>query len=213
MKNLCNGVAEPVIFDVGAHQGEISALFRDIFPSAVIHAFEPFPESFATVQRRFAADSRTHVHRHGLSERDSVRKFHSNQSSATNSLLPTDGESSKSWRVGQLETCQVIEAEFKTLDSVMEERNVERIDILKLDVQGAESLVMRGGENAFRHRRVGLIYTEIITQPTYVGQLRFDEALAVFYNMGFDLHGLYNLSLTSQGRLRQLDAIFTQRAD
>jgi hypothetical protein len=54
-----------------------------------------------------------------------------------------------------------------------------------------------------------MIYTEIITQPTYIGQLRFDEALKAFYGAGFDLHYVYNLTASKSGKLCQVDALFT----
>jgi hypothetical protein len=96
------------------------------------------------------------------------------------------------------------------LDSVISELQLPKIDILKLDVQGAEHLVMKGAGSACRERRINIIYSEIITQPTYVGQKRLDEALGVFYESGFDLHNIYNLNSSESGRLRQVDAIFTR---
>ncbi len=76
-------------------------------------------------------------------------------------------------------------------------------------MQGAESLVIAGATSTCNQGMIRLIYSEIIIQPTYKGQKRFDEALAVFYNNGFDLHDIYNMNKTSAGRLRQVDVIFT----
>jgi FkbM family methyltransferase len=211
IQRLCSGLEAPVIFDVGAHHGEVTAQFRMLFPGAEIYAFEPFVESYEIVKKKTAADARIHVFNHGLSDKEGVLAFHSNKSSATNSLLPTDESSEGIWRSGQLETQEIIEARFRTLDLAMADLGVDRINVLKLDVQGAEALVIRGAENACRLGKIGLIYTEIITQPTYTGQKRFDESLAIYYDHGFDLHSIYNLSLTPQGCLRQMDAIFIWR--
>lgn len=93
----------------------------------------------------------------------------------------------------------------------MATQDIPAIDILKLDVQGAEPLVIEGAAKACRRGAIRLVYSEIITQPTYQGQKRFDEALAVFYNNGFDLYNIYNFSLTLDGRLREVDVIFTKR--
>jgi FkbM family methyltransferase len=212
IQRLCFGIKSPVIFDVGAHHGQVTAQFRELFPQAEIYAFEPFVGSYEILKTQTCADSMIHVYNHGLSDSEGVLAFHSNKSSATNSLLPTDLSSEGIWRSGQLETQEVIQARFKTLDSVMADLVVPRIDVLKLDVQGAESLVIGGAEMACRLGNIGLIYTEIITQPTYIGQKRFDESLAIYYDQGFELHGIYNLSLTPRGCLRQVDAIFTRRS-
>ncbi|MET0168053.1 MAG: hypothetical protein ABW318_24070, partial [Vicinamibacterales bacterium] len=37
---------EPLIFDVGAHHGSVARTYRRLFPGALIHCFEPFPDSF-----------------------------------------------------------------------------------------------------------------------------------------------------------------------
>jgi len=136
--------------------------------------------------------------------------FHSNPSSATNSLLASDVKATATWGEGLLETNEIIVANFRTLDSFMRELQIPKIHILKLDVQGVEYLVMKGGISSFDKKKVDLIYTEIIIQPTYQNQKRFDQVLALFYDIGFDLHSIYNLELTKDGKLRQVDAIFTR---
>jgi len=69
---------------------------------------------------------------------------------------------------------------------------------------------MSGASGACGRGIIGLVYSEIITQPTYRGQKRFDKALAPFYDSGFDLYNCYHGTCTSDGRLRAVDAIFTK---
>ena len=78
---------------------------------------------------------------------------------------------------------------------------------MKLDVQGAEHLVLEGATDALRENRISVIFTEIITMPTYVGQISLHEMLRKFDDHNFQLYNIYNLS-TVDGRLRQVDAIF-----
>ena len=56
-----------------------------------------------------------------------------------------------------------------------------------------------------------MIYTEIIMLPTYENQLDFDEFIKLMKSFGFRLFNLYNLSLTKEGELRQVDALFLQQ--
>ena len=210
MKRIFQHVDEPIIFDVGAHHGQTAGRFREIFPNSTIYSFEPFPESFDQLRQNTRNEPNTKIFNFGLSDRNGVLKFYSNPSSATNSLLSTDINGPKTWNEGLLETKKIIEAEFRTLDSVISEEHIPEVNILKLDVQGAEHLVLKGAISAIQNGQVDLIYSEIITQPTYVDQKRFDEALEVFYDCGFDLLNIFNLSLTENGRLRQVDVIFTR---
>jgi FkbM family methyltransferase len=210
MQCLATGIKEPIIFDVGAHCGVVSKTFREMFPTSTIYSFEPFNESFEQLKANTVSDPRLNAFNFGLSDRAGVQSFHSNRSSATNSLLSTDKLGSQTWGPGLLDTQKIIQAQFKTIDSVVETLRIPRIDILKLDVQGAEHLVISGASAACSRGIIRLIYSEIITQPTYKDQKRFDEALAAFYNSGFDLYNIYNMTHTVEGRLCQVDAIFTK---
>jgi hypothetical protein len=145
-----------------------------------------------------------------LSDQNSVLPFCSNSSSATNSLLDSDDRYAQTWGEGLLETQNKIMAEFRTLDSFLADQGIPKINILKLDVQGAEYRVMQGALEACKRGQIDTVYTEIILQPTYCEQKRFDEALTVFYSAGFDLHGIYNPILTDSGRLAQVDVIFAK---
>lgn len=98
---------------------------------------------------------------------------------------------------------------FSTIDRFVAEENIPSIDVLKLDVQGAEYLVLKGAEKSIAASRINLIYSEIITQPTYKNQKELHEVLRLFHDYAFLLHNIYNLSRTSSGKLRQIDAIFT----
>jgi FkbM family methyltransferase len=211
LQRLCKGIKNPTIFDVGAHIGQTTGEFRRRFPNAQIFSFEPFPESFERLQANSKTDQGIHVFNYGLADQTGTFPFQSNLSSATNSLLTTDNMGFKTWGEGLLETNQVVQADFKTIDLVLKDLNIRKINILKLDVQGAEYRVVKGGAEALRDGVVDYIFSEIITQPTYIGQKRLDEALSVFYNAGFDLHNIFELSSTSDGVLRQFDAIFTRQ--
>ena len=210
LQKLLTGVNDPVIFDVGAHHGLVSKTFRELFATASIYAFEPFKDSFEILKSNTKTDPGIRIFNFGLSDREGPRSFYSNTNSGTNSLFAIDEASSEIWGQGLLQSKAVIEAQFRTIDSVVQEMGISVIDILKLDVQGAEALVMAGASSTCRKKAVRLLYSEIITQPAYAGQNRFDKALAPFYDSGFDLYNIYNMDTTVEGRLRQVDAIFTR---
>jgi len=50
-----------------------------------------------------------------------------------------------------------VEVEMDTLDSVLEEVGVDSVDILKIDVEGAEGLVVRGAEKTLKEAKAVLI--------------------------------------------------------
>jgi len=196
------------IFDVGAYQGLIAQDYNRLFPEVNLYCFEPFPESFDLLTANTASLPNIHCLPYGLGAVTGPQTIHANAFSATNSLLPTDAKSAVTWGEGLLETQATVSVKIKTLDNAVKELNVDHIDILKLDVQGAEHLVLEGGEKTLSAGLVDLIYTEIILLPTYEGQLYFDEILLRFRQLGYRLYDVYNPSYNQQKQLRQLDAIF-----
>jgi len=211
MQRLLADVEQPIIFDVGAHHGHKARTFRLLFPNCLVYSFEPFVDSFRELKENTKNDPKIHAFDFGLSDQAGTRRFHSNSSSATNSLLPSASSSAEIWGGGLFETKATVEARFNTIDAIMAEMRIPRIDLLKLDVQGAEHLVMQGGASACASGAIRVLYCEIGTQLTYEGQLRFDEAMRAYFDRGFDLFNIFSPNNTPEGRLRQVDAIFTRR--
>jgi FkbM family methyltransferase len=203
------GVEKPLmIFDVGAHHGESVRQYKLLFPAATICCFEPFPESFARLQKTIASLSKVSSFKVALADRVGVTEFNANQYSATNSLLPTAPDVENVWPGGQVDTRERIRVSTTTLDQFCQEHSIDAIDLLKLDVQGAEPQVLKGGEQLLRHGKVRLVYTEILTLPAYQGQISLEEFLRMMRDYGFELFNVFNPSVTAAGQLRQLDAIF-----
>ncbi len=130
-----------------------------------------------------------------------------NRNAETNSLLPSDAQAARYWGEGVLETEGQVEVRLQTLDGFCAERSIGRIDVLKLDVQGAEYEVLEGADALLSARRIGVIYTEVIIAPTYVGQHRLLDYLALLSAQGYELFDLYNPTRRN-GRLIQSDIVF-----
>jgi len=61
-----------------------------------------------------------------------------------------------------------VEVEMDTLDSVLEEVGVDSVDVLKIDVEGAEGLVVRGAEKTLKKAKAVLI--EIWSENMWVAR-------------------------------------------
>ncbi len=206
-QRLLEAYPPSVIFDVGAHHGETARIYRELFPTARIYCFEPFAESFAALAAALPRLPGVQAFKLALADRVGSTILHANELSATNSLLPTAPTAATVWP-GQVVTRKQVQVPTTTLDAFCREQGIETIDVLKVDVQGAEPLVFQGGAQMLRSGRVRLVYTEILTLPTYTGQLEFHEFLGMLNGFGFALFNLFNPSTTAAGQLRQVDAIF-----
>jgi FkbM family methyltransferase len=197
-----------IIFDVGAHHGQTALAYNKLFPTSLIYSFEPFGESYTALTNTVTSFENIKSFNTALSNIVGEVDFHSNQSSATNSILPTHQEGAAIWDVHLLDTINKIKVPVTTVDAFIETHTIPHIDILKIDTQGTEYLVIEGALNSIKAGKVKLIYMEILTLPTYENQKKFDEILLLLRSNGFTLYNIYNTSHTKNGVLRQVDAVF-----
>jgi len=201
----------PVIFDIGAFTGQVTKEYLHIFPDAQLYCFEPYPFSFLQLKKNTLNKPNIQIFNKAVGAIEGRTKFHDNQFSQTNSVLPSLQASDEIWGKGLQTTRNILKIEMVTLDHFMEMQQLSKIDILKLDVQGAEYNVLEGAANALKNGKITLIYLEIMTIACYEGQKRLDEIFALLHSFGYELFDFYNYSYTKEGRLRCVDAIFTRR--
>lgn len=208
---LLRSVIRPVIFDVGAHHGETASVFSNLFPSADLYCFEPFEESFVELRKNSSNYPTATLEQIGLSDSSGMHEFHSNANSATNSLLQLEDRAANIWANNSLVAIKKVDCNFLTLDKYIEDKNIKQIDLLKMDVQGAELRVLKGAKEAFKTNRIRNVYMEIIIGDTYSRQEKFSDYLNVLDSLGFRVHGLFNLFHGVDRRLLVLDALFTRK--
>ena len=156
-------------------------------------------------------DSRIFCHQKAASCKDGNAIFNVNISSATNSLLATDDRGSSFWGDRLLDTISRIQVNTTTVDIFCKETGISNIDILKMDVQGAEFSVLKGATDMLENQQIALIYTELILCPTYKEQNKFHEYLSFLASFGYELLDFYN-PIRNYNQLIQADCIFLSSA-
>jgi FkbM family methyltransferase len=197
----------PVIFDIGAHVGSVTARYRKIFPGGTIHVFEPFRESFQALKERFGSCPAVRLNETAITDSVGRTIFNANVSSKTNSILKSDPRVSESWVGPFHDTTSTIEVPTTTIDAYCEANAIDRIDILKLDVQGAELQALNGAKSTLQRHCARQIYMEVLIAPTYVSQPRFEDYLQFLRSVGYEVLDIFN-PLRRDLRLLQLDVIF-----
>ena len=197
----------PVIFDVGANIGGITKIYRNLFPHALIHCFEPFPPIYQTLKKNMEEDALIFCHELALSDESGSAFLNVNLRPDTNSLLATDKKGALFFGEGKLDTISQIKVNTTTIDTFCIETDIPHIDILKLDVQGAEYLTLMGARNMLKNHRISLIFTELILSPTYQGQRKIHEYLSLLDSFGYNFIDFFN-QVRNQNRLIQADVLF-----
>lgn len=187
--------------DVGAYEGAVASDYLDHFPEAVCHALEPHPPSFRALADRLGAHPRARIHRLALGDTPGRSTLHAFPTAATNSLLAPLSGVDVVVGPGHMDSFERVDVDVTTLDLFAEQEGVSRIDLLKLDVQGAELLV-RGAERLLRARAIGLVVTEVNFVQVYRAQASYYDVAAALQSVGYRLYDFYNFHYGSGGQLQ-----------
>jgi FkbM family methyltransferase len=196
-----------VVLDVGANDGQTIAEYRNILGADVtIHSFEPTPEIFERLSKRTAADSKTHVHNVAVSDSNGTATFHVTSMSLLNSLLPLAADDA-TYATGAKVVAR-ISVPTVTLDSFCEEHRLGRVSILKMDIQGAELLALRGAARMLSQARIDVVFLEVCFSDMYEGQVYLPEIMGLLRKDDYKLYGLYDFARELNGTLGWCNAIF-----
>lgn len=145
-----------VVFDVGAHIGEWAKLVLEINPEVELHCFEPSLSTFEKLRsQKFPLN--VICNNFGLSSQDrraELKIFE--KESGMNSLYRREGIEDRGFPPQEgIETITL-----RTLDDYCIEKNIRRIDYLKLDIEGHELEALRGAEMMLKEERISIIQFE-----------------------------------------------------
>ena len=205
---LLSGTRVRTIFDIGANTGKVTARYSKLFPEATIYSFEPFPESFQKLRRRFEGNSLVKPIQFAVSNKVGKKKFYVNQDSTTNSLLPT-GDDAGCWvDPNDMKSVTTIDVPVTTIDNFCKQESIDEIQILKMDIQGGELMALVGASEKLGQGSILLIYTEILFVPIYEGEAFFYEICGLLSGYGYKLFNMYNFYHARNGHIKWGDAIF-----
>jgi len=140
-----------IYFDVGAFRGITAQWFAS--RADKVYAFEPMPENAESIRKvlKVRALGNVSVHELAVSDSSGSAKLNVHQVKGHNSL-------------GTVTTSRylyTITVPTTTLDEFAEQHGIERIDFLKIDVEGFEPEVLRGARRLLAARKIGLMIFEV----------------------------------------------------
>ncbi len=127
-----------VVFDVGANIGVYSLLSaKYVGDHGAVHAFEPTPETFARLCANAELNGFTYIHLNQLAvaEKHGTSMLHLYEQNGMNSLAAQDWAGKP---LGQVMVKTI------SLDEYVSAKDLPRVDLLKVDVEGAELSVLKG---------------------------------------------------------------------
>lgn len=148
------GYSPAVIFDIGASNGVWSDTIALTLPEAEYHLFEPLADAVPFYQRdlreRLGRRPKFHLHSVALSDHAGTAEIFATHDGFGSSILDR----------GQIpEVKERVRVPLYALDHFVRERGLPSPDVMKLDVQGAERLILTGGSQSLQTTKVLFLET------------------------------------------------------
>jgi FkbM family methyltransferase len=186
MQHLLSNNNPVVIFDVGANVGQSTKELKSYFPKSKVYCFEPNPSIFDSLQENVGKLGDIFTYNFALGAKACRADFLENIDSTMSSFLELGSEG---W--GNIIRKRSIEV--RTIDDMVEELGIQRIDILKTDTQGYDLEVLYGAAESFKKNIIGMVYCEICFADLYKGQPSFEETCKYLRSQGFRLAAIYTV--------------------
>jgi len=205
----------PVILDVGANIGQSIDFFLKHYPKAEIYSFEPTQSLVIHLKNKYHSYTNVHINNIALSDTVGDAVLFVSEYSPTNSLYKPDVQVYKKFGSPLSVPFSKIKTERCKTDTLNNWYNNfiknKEIDLLKIDVQGAEYKVLNGGINTII-KKVKAISIELQYVKFYENSKMFYEPVKLLYENGFFLFSFFeNNRKRDNYQLLENNALFLNR--
>ena len=158
--------------DVGAHKGEFLNYLSNIKDIQEIHAFEPQKEIFDVLNLNFGKNKKIFLNNEGVSDINSTREMNLNSLTST-STFSTINKSSPWFKLKNLvlnkkdSFQKKIKIKTIRLDEYFKVKDINKIDLLKIDTEGHELKVLNGAKKIFETNKIKYLLIEIHSSNMY----------------------------------------------
>lgn len=147
------GLKGGIMVDVGANYGYFSCLWAAQNSENSVHAFEASPNNVPPL--------RNNVIKNGLSKAITIVPNALGKEKGILSFDLGDETNQTGWGGLSIKSdARTIEVDVDTLDGYATKNNITRIDVLKIDTEGADTWVLYGAENLLKEKRIDHIFFE-----------------------------------------------------
>jgi len=149
--------SKPVVIDVGANIGQFVVAVKSFYPNAQIYSVEPDRDVYQILNKNIKQFKKVTSFNYGLSNKEGRVDFYkSNSFSEWSGLHPLEGHN-----------YEKISVQIKRGDRLFS--SITHIDLLKIDVEGAELEVLQGMKKTISKCKYILIEASIMRNPSDLG--------------------------------------------
>lgn len=171
-----------IVLDIGGNIGQTALIIgHKVGKTGKVISFEPYPATIEKFERNLSLNdsiSNVRLEKFGLGDRETKLLMH--QDSVTNSGANRVVHQSLKEKTG------VEEISIRTLDSYIKEKNISKIDLIKIDVEGFEMSVLKGGQQTLSEYKPDL-FIELSTENLKDQETSGEELIKFLENIGYKI--------------------------
>jgi FkbM family methyltransferase len=184
-----NNFENLVIFDVGGNDGDYSEMVKDTCHSAKsnfdLHIFEPSSVCFSYLLEKNHHLKNIKLHKLAVSEDNSYAKLYSPWEGSSGASL-AELEYLKTMITNLSDSLPYETVDTIKLDDFCNKNSIDKIDFLKLDIEGFELLALKGAYQMIMNKKINFIQIEISSASITTKSMLFD-----FWKMLNELYYFY----------------------
>jgi len=169
---------KPIIFDCGANIGFATIFFKWLYPESEIYAFEPDKKTFEILKKNVSQNKLKNVHlfNSAISDKNGKIDFFVDSKSPGSLVMSTKQERMPKDK---------ITVECLSLSSLIEDKNLSKIDYVKMDIEGSENEVIQDLDKNNQLKNISKFSIEYHHKISgHKSQL--SKFLQIFENNGFE---------------------------
>jgi FkbM family methyltransferase len=193
------------VLDVGANIGWFTNMMCTVLPESRIYAFEPLCDCFKNLVNNTQQNTQVKCFNVALGSETKDAIINKNEFSPSSSLLKMNKIHKRLFPYTQLESAEKIRV--VTFESLIDEIELSKKVLLKIDVQGFEIEVLKGMGSLLKE--IDLIIVETSFVELYNNQPLFGEVYSFLTSKKFNYIGNFDQMINPKtGLILQADSIF-----
>lgn len=197
------GFKPRAILDIGAYKGAWGKQVQKHFPTSKLFLIEANPDHSSSLQK-LPPNFKHTIALLGEKSKKSVNFY------TTKSPFRSTGNSIYKEQTSAYQNSKIRKLPMTTLDKVVKKHQLKNIDLLKLDTQGSELDILRGGLKTAQKAEFILLETQNLTYNQNAPSIK--EVFPFMDKLGFRLFDIPEIHYLPTGEMAQLDLLFVNQS-